>query len=1106
MDQVQAELAEMKANMAQFMNMMQGVAQGQEELRAMVQRQEAAIPPVNHAPPEGGPVNDNNVAAAVPINNYAVGDELGGIRINGQPIAPDAANARAVRAPARNPAPIVDRQEDMFTLLSEDEDVLGRVDERDRKVDALAEKIRAMECQNSLGFDVTNMGLVEGLRIPYKFKAPSFDKYNGTSCPRTHVQAYYRKISAYTDDEKMWMYFFQDSLSGASLDWYMELKRDSIRCWRDLGEAFLRQYKHNMDMAPSRTQLQSLCQKSNESFKEYAQRWRELAARVQPPMLERELTDMFIGTLQGVFMDRMGSCPFGSFSDVVICGERTESLIKTGKIQDAGSSSSKKPFAGAPRRREGETNAVQHRRDQNRIEYRQAAAVTIPAPQPRQQQQQRVQQPQQQQQQQRPYQPRQRMPDRRFDSLPMSYAELLPELLRLGMVELRTMAPPTVLPPGYDANVRCDFHSGAPGHHTEKCRALQHKVQDLIDAKAINFAPVPNVVNNPMPQHGGHRVNNIEGKEAEDLVVNVDDVQTSLLVVKGRLLNGGVYSGCDEDCLGCAESENGCDQLRAGIQGMMDEGCLQFSRAVKDRGTVSTITIYFKPSEGRGQRVVSAPATNGTPVTISVPVTISAPTTIAASGRRAVENSRAVPWKYDNAHRSYRRAESQTRPVNQTPVTIGLPNRVPATVGPAVDNVGGPGGFTRSGRLFAPQPLRDNNAEALAKAKGKQAVVEEEPVQKEAPEGSFEKDVEEFMKIIKKSDYKIVDQLNQTPSKISILSLLLCSEAHRNALLKMLNLAYVPQEISVNQLEGVMANVSTRHGVGFTNLDLPPEGRNHNKALHITMECKGAVLSHVLVDTGSSLNVLPKQILKKIDVEGFVLTPSDLIVRAFDGSKRSVCGEVTLPVKIGPEVFDIIFYVMDIQPAYSCLLGRPWIHAAGAVSSTLHQKLKYVWNGQIVTVCGEEEILVSHLSSFKYVEVDGEIHETLCQAFETVALEKVAYAEQRKPGASITSYKQAKEVVDSGKAEGWGKMVDLPVKEDKFGVGYEPLQAEQNGQAGPSTFTSAGLMNHGDVSATGSEDCDSDCDLDNWVRPCAPGGSINNWTAEEVVQVTLLTE
>ncbi|KAI5393221.1 hypothetical protein KIW84_060372 [Lathyrus oleraceus] len=229
MDQVQAELAEMRANMAQFIHMMQGVAQGQEELRALVQRQEAVIPPPNQALPEGNPVPDTP-AAAIPVNNYAVGEELRGIRVDGQPIAPDAANARVIHAPARNRFPIVDRQEDLLTMLSEDDDILGRNDARDRKVEALAEKIRAMECQNSLGFDVTNMGLVEGLRIPHKFKAPSFDKYNGTSYPRTHVQAYYRKISAYTDDEKMWMYFFQDSLSGASLDWYMELKRDSIRC------------------------------------------------------------------------------------------------------------------------------------------------------------------------------------------------------------------------------------------------------------------------------------------------------------------------------------------------------------------------------------------------------------------------------------------------------------------------------------------------------------------------------------------------------------------------------------------------------------------------------------------------------------------------------------------------------------------------------------------------------------------------------------------------------------------------------------------------------------------------------------------------------------
>ena len=114
------------------------------------------------------------------------------------------------------------------------------------------------------------------------------------------------------------------------------------------------------------------------------------------------------------------------------------------------------------------------------------------------------------------------------------------------------------------------------------------------------------------------------------------------------------------------------------------------------------------------------------------------------------------------------------------------------------------------------------------------------------------------------------------------------------------------------------------------------------------------------------------------------MKPSDIIVRAFDGSKRTVHGEVDLPIKVGSQIFNSTFYIMDIRPAYYCMLGRPWIHKAGAVTSTLHQKLKYPIKGRIVTVYGEEEFMVSHINSFKYVEMDGEFIETLCQAFEVV--------------------------------------------------------------------------------------------------------------------------
>lgn len=77
------------------------------------------------------------------------------------------------------------------------------------------------------------------------------------------------------------------------------------------------------------------------------------------------------------------------------------------------------------------------------------------------------------------------------------------------------------------------------------------------------------------------------------------------------------------------------------------------------------------------------------------------------------------------------------------------------------------------------------------------------------PGTSSSQEVEKLLRIIRKSDYKVVDQLSQTPSKISILSLLLCSETHRNALVKLLSFDFVPQDITINQLEGVVASIST---------------------------------------------------------------------------------------------------------------------------------------------------------------------------------------------------------------------------------------------------------------------------------------------------------
>ncbi|KAI5430834.1 hypothetical protein KIW84_035096 [Lathyrus oleraceus] len=1026
--------------------------------------------------------------------------------------------------PRANPdqQPIHDDQEDQFTLMQED---FGMGHVMDRMFRRLEERPKAVEGQNPLGVDVADLGLVPGVRVPPKFRVPVFEKYNGNSCPKIHVQAYLRKMVAYSDDEKLLI---------------------------DLAKAFVKQYQYNADMAPDRTQLQNLSLKSNECFREYAQRWRETASRVQPPMLEKEMANMFMNTLPGPYLERLVGCNASNFADVVSTGERVENYLKTCKIQNGGGSSSrvKKSFIGGQKRREGDANSlssyqgrgIRRNNFQNYHPQPYVAVVTIPAAAPVQQQQPQRQQNQYQQQQQgnKPaYQQRQKAMDRSFDTLPMS------------------------LPVGYDANARCNFHSGAPGHNIEICKAFKHVVQDLIDLKAINFAPTPNVVNNPMPQHGGANVNMLEG-EAKS-IKDVLKLKTPLLEIKNCLLKADVFPGCGKGCLDCATKSGGCLKLQQGIQALLDNGILQdedlsvqesvegvaeevfedaveefpnvvpddvvipddvfnFSNVVADIPNImvdSDVPIELDSDISNAcfsMNEISEYDCDVATITIFYPFAhISVPEaqpvrpstmTITTPGPLPFTSERVIPWHYGGS--VYTHDHGVEQPLKAEEAQNQKSESEVEVIDPAVDNVGGIGRFTRSGRLFSPPVTQTDNADVAAKAKGKQAVNEGTSAPQVGSEPTFTKDVDELLRIIKKSDYKVVDQLIQTSSKISILSLPLCSEARREALLKVLNAAYVPQKISVNQLEGIIANVHASNGLGFTDSDLTPAGRNHNKAMHISMECKDTMLSHVLVDTDSSLNVLPKRALSRLEVEGLVLKPSDFVVRAFDGSKRLVFGEVELPIQIGSQTFNTVFYVMDISPSYSCLLGHPWIHNVGAVSSTLHQKIKFPVNGRIITVCGEEDILVSNLSTFKYVEVEGEIHETLFQAFEAVQIKDAAPVEEVEAGASISSFKQAQALVDSGVAPGWGRLLELPMKEDKFGIGYQPTltstaSAPQTRQ-GPITFSSAGIIQYGRISAIKEEDGDSDCDIDNWVRLRVPGEVINNWSSEEIIQVTLLEE
>ncbi|RDY00943.1 hypothetical protein CR513_15790, partial [Mucuna pruriens] len=143
----------------------------------------------------------------------------------------------------------------------------------EEKWQSLEECLCAIEEGDKYGLEVVDLCLVSDVGLPANFKTPKFDKYKGSSCPRVHLAMCCRKMAAYIYDDKVLIHYFQDSLTEAALTW-----SEGVKTWRDLAEAFLKQYKYNEDMAPDRSRVQNMVKKEQEGFKEYAQRWRELAA------------------------------------------------------------------------------------------------------------------------------------------------------------------------------------------------------------------------------------------------------------------------------------------------------------------------------------------------------------------------------------------------------------------------------------------------------------------------------------------------------------------------------------------------------------------------------------------------------------------------------------------------------------------------------------------------------------------------------------------------------------------------------------------------------------------------------------------------------------
>ncbi|KAK4734356.1 hypothetical protein R3W88_008617 [Solanum pinnatisectum] len=235
-------------------------------------------------------------------------------------------------------------------------------------------------------------------------------------------------------------------------------------------------------------------------------------------------------------------------------------------------------------------------------------------------------------------------------------------------------------------------------------------------------------------------------------------------------------------------------------------------------------------------------------------------------------------------------------------------------------------GITRSGRCNTPEELAQG---IQKKDQSKRSISEAE--------------AEELWRKMQSKDYSIVNHLEKTTAQISVWALLMSSQLHRQALMKALDETYIPVGTNSENLATMINQAIRGHRINFCNEELPFEGMMYNKALYVTIMCRDKIVNCVLVDDESGLNICPLSTLRLLKFDLGKLHQNQVNVKAFDGVQRDTLGAVNLDIQMDPVEFNMEFQVLDINTSYNLLLGRPFIHMTGAVPSTLHQLMKFIW-------------------------------------------------------------------------------------------------------------------------------------------------------------------
>ncbi|XP_021717652.1 uncharacterized protein LOC110685433 [Chenopodium quinoa] len=127
----------------------------------------------------------------------------------------------------------------------------------------------------------------------------------------------------------------------------------------------------------------------------------------------------------------------------------------------------------------------------------------------------------------------------------------------------------------------------------------------------------------------------------------------------------------------------------------------------------------------------------------------------------------------------------------------------------------------------------------------------------------------------------------------------------------------------------------------------------HHDGLVISLPVGNCMIKRILVDNGSSTNIIMLDTLKHMNIDEKNIVKKSTMLVGFSRETKKISGEITLATYGKGINLQVKFLVVDTLSSYNMILGRPWIHEMKAIPSTYHQVIKFPTRWGIQEISGD---------------------------------------------------------------------------------------------------------------------------------------------------------